>query len=243
MKLINVFCFFVLFMFSSVVRADVLDVALNKKVITEGETVYLTIEYQGSKNEDPNLSELQNDFQIVSNSKSSQMSYVNGVVSSSKKWTIGLVPLRKGKISIKPIKIGDTMSNYEEVEVKELSNVAYVPDSKTNFNAPYFKLEQNFDKNNVYLHEQIILNVTLYDSLGLRDGVINLSEESKNDWIVVPLSSKPIRKEDVVNGKKMHLSTLVYAIFPQKSGKLKTPEFTFDGYYIKHTSSPMKISN
>lgn len=237
MKLINSICFFVLLFFSSIAKGDVLDVNLNKKVITEGDTVLLTIEYKGDKNEEPDLSGLQGDFQVVSNSRSSQINYINGVISSSKKWTIGLKPLKKGKIAIKPIKLGNLTSNYEEIEVKELSDVAYVPDSKTNFNAPYFQLEQSFDKNNVYLHEQMLLNLTLYDSLGLRDGVINLSPSSKDDWVVIPLSSKPIKREDTINGKRMFLSTLVYAIFPQKSGEIKAPEFVFDGYYLKHSQS------
>jgi len=237
MKLINSICFFVLLFFSSIARGEDFNVSLDKNVITEGGTVFLTIEYTGDSDNNPDLSSLQSDFQIVSNSTSDRINYINGVVSRTRKWTVGLKPLRKGKITIKPIKFGNLISNYEEVEVKELSDVAYVPDSKTNFNAPYFQLEQTLNKDDVYLHEQMLLTVTLYDSLGLRDGVINLSDASKNDWVIVPLSSKPIKKEDVINGKRMFLSTLIYAIFPQKSGKIKSPEFIFDGYYLKHAQS------
>ena len=105
MKLTRCICFFVLLFFSSVALGDTLDVSLNKKIVTEGDTILLTIEYKGEKNEEPDLSSLQDDFQIVSNSKSSQINYINGVISSSKKWTIGLRPLKKGKITIKPIKL------------------------------------------------------------------------------------------------------------------------------------------
>ena len=66
MKLINSICFFVLLFFSSIARGEDFNVSLDKNVITEGGTVFLTIEYTGDSDNNPDLSSLQSDFQIVS---------------------------------------------------------------------------------------------------------------------------------------------------------------------------------
>ncbi|MBQ8751248.1 MAG: BatD family protein [Alphaproteobacteria bacterium] len=240
MKAINVFCFLGLFLFSINVFADELNVDIDKNVMTEGDVLYLTIEYDGSSNENPDLSSLQNDFQVVSNSTSKQITLINGVLEQTKKWTVGVKPLRSGKIVIKPIKLGGLSSNYSEVEVKEITDVAYIPDSKNNYNSPYFKIEQSTDLTSAYLNQQVLLYVTIYDSLGLRNGTINIDEKVKDDWIIVPLLKNPIVKKDVIDGRKMNVINFVYAIFPQKTGELEIPQFSFEGEYIKDVgfSSP-----
>ena len=119
------------------------NISVNKKTITDGDTVQLIIEYNGEDNKKPDLLPLQQDFQIIARSSSSYVNFINGQLSQLQKWTLELKPKKIGKITIKPIKIGDISSNYAEVEVKELTNVAYVPDSNINSNSPYFQIEQS----------------------------------------------------------------------------------------------------
>ena len=240
MKIFSVVCGFIAFFYSSFAFADELNLVVDKKVLSQGDVLSLSIVYSGSENGKPDLSSLQNDFQIVSNSSSSQMNYINGVFSQSKKWTVGLKPLKSGKIVIKPISFGGLTSNYEEVEVKELTDVAYIPDSKNNFNSPYFKITQDVEDDKAYLHQQLNMVVTIYDSLGLKDGTVKLSEDAKQDWIVRRLTDTPIITQEVIDGKKMNVIKFWYALFPQKSGRLEVPEFSFEGYYLKDANFGLK---
>lgn len=210
------------------------NISVNKKTITDGDTVQLIIEYNGEDNKKPDLLPLQQDFQIIARSSSSYVNFINGQLSQLQKWTLELKPKKIGKITIKPIKIGDISSNYAEVEVKELTNVAYVPDSNINSNSPYFQIEQSSFPATPYIQQQITILVTIYDSIGLQNGAIHISENTQKNWIITPLLDKPLVKQDIINNKKMNILTFAFAAFPQKSGELETPEFSFEGYYLKN---------
>ena len=233
-KIYKLFFIFLLCLASFNTYAAELSISIDKKVITEADTLFLSIEYSGDDDQKPDLSPLTKDFRIVSNSTSQQINFINGYLSQSTKWRVGLQPLKLGKIAIKPIRIGNLISNSEEVEVKEVTNVAYVPDRRENSNSPYFQIEQNLNTKNPYVQQQTTLLVTIYDSIGLQDGNISVNEDAKKDWIIIPLTNQPIIKEDVINYKKMFLETYAFALFPQKSGELKLPQISFDGYYIRN---------
>lgn len=234
MKICNLLlAFFICFATFSSYAAEV-TLSVDKKVITDGDTVRLTISYNGDSSQKPDISALQQDFQIVSRSSSSAVNFINGRITQSKQWTLGLKPKKTGKITIKPLSIDGISSNYAEVEVKELSNVAYVPDSKENINSPYFQIEQSVYPTSPYVQQQMIILVTVYDSIGLQNGMMNISEGTLNDWSIVSLSDKPFVKQDIINGKKMNVATFAFAAFPQKSGELVTPSISFEGYYVKN---------
>ncbi len=219
---------------SSNVFCDELNISIDKDVLISGEPFYLTISYDGSSNSTPDLEVLKNDFQIVSNSTSRSINVVNGNVSQLKQWRIGLIPQKEGKIKIKPIKLGNLISNTLEIEVKETTDIAYISDSKHNSNAPFLQIKQTVDSASPYVQQQVTFLVTLYDSIGLRIKNIVANKESFNDWLIVPLLETPILEKDVINGKKVNVIHYAFAGFPQRSGQIKEPRFIVDGYYLKN---------
>ncbi len=233
MKTYNIFCFLVAFLFSTNLFADTLDVFVDKNVLSEADILYLTVEYNGSNSNTPDFSSVLDDFQIVQNSSSSQYSFINGNITQTKKWTLGLKAKKTGKITIKPIKMGKLTSNYVDVEVKELSNVAYIPDSKQNFNSPYFEIKQNIDTSTPYVNQQMLMSVTILDTIGLNNGNLAVVENTKKNWIIQPLLKEPIKKIKNINGKKTNVVTFLFALFPQKSGKIELPQYSFEGEYVK----------
>lgn len=237
MKRYSFFTFFGCFLFAFQALADTVDISVDKPVITEGDTLTLSISYNGTDSEKPDLSALQEDFSIVSNYESTQISYNNGQMSQSKSWAIGLKPLKTGKITISPIKIGHLSSNYAEVEVKEMSNVAYVPDSRENSNSPYFQIEQSVTPNTPFIRQQQTVFVTIYDSIGLQGSSLSIDNETNKNWTIIPLSEKPFIKKDIIGGKSMNVITYAFAAFPLKSGEIKAPRFLFDGFYLKDVES------
>lgn len=229
---LSLFFFFMTFY----VQAKELNLSVDKKVLVEGDTLTLSIEYDGDSNNQPDLSSLSKDFSIVSTSTSQQFSFVNGAVSQIKKWSFGLRPLHTGKINIAPVKLDNLYSNRAEVEVKEMTDVAFVPDSRENTNSPYFEIKQEFDVKNPYVQQQVNFFVHIYDSIGLQNGAPTISAEAQKDWIIVPLTDKPIVRQEVINHKRMNIETYAFAAFPQKSGKLAVPQVSFEGFYIKDTA-------
>ena len=135
------------------------------------------ISYDGRSEKNPDLQSLENDFKIVSNSVSRSINIVNGNVSQSKQWRIGLVPFNEGKIRIKPIRLDNLISNHLDIEVKETTDTAYIEDSIHNSNAPFIQINQISDNKSPYIQQQVTFLVTLYDSIGLR--IKNISIETK----------------------------------------------------------------
>jgi len=236
MKVNKILCVLCSLFFAFAAYAAEVSISVDKNVITEGETLLLTVEYTGTENETPDFSSLSKDFTIVSNSTSKRFNFVNGNMSYSTQWRIGLSPKKTGKIVISPIKIGHLISNQAEVEVKEMSDVAFVPDKRENSNSPYFQIDQSLDVSSPYVQQQTIFVVNVYDSIGLQNGDIFVNEEAKNNWVIIPLLSEPIVKQEVINNKHMNVATYAFAAFPQKSGEIATPVFSFDGYYVKNSS-------
>ncbi len=226
------FCFCFIFM-ATVSFAAEINISLDKKNVTEGDTLFLTIEYSGDSSDSPDLSSLQKNFKIVSNSSSSQFTFVNGASSHLKKWVIGLQPLKSGKLVISPIKLGNLISNAVSVEVNEITDVAYAPDARENSNSPYFFIDQKFSNKNPYIQQQMFVFVNIYAGVGLQKASLSVDEQMSQDWVVLPVSDKPQIKQEVINGRQTNIATYVFAAFPQKSGKIKAPQFVFDGYYVK----------
>lgn len=234
MKICNFICFLLFCIISFNAFAETLTISTDKDVVVAGDVVKLSISYDGSSPETPDLSQIQNDFEIVSRSLSSSKSFYNGTVNNLIKWTYGIIPLKTGNIKFSPFKIGNTISNSIELEVKEVEDIAYVADSKTNSNSPFFQTTLDFDVKSPYVQQQVTFLLTIYDSIGLGISSISIDNEAKKNWFITSLLDKPIVKKDIVDGKYVNTIQYAYAAFPQKSGNIPAPRFFIDGFYIKN---------
>lgn len=249
MKHFRFICILFIALFCTNAYSATVTMSANKNTIAEGDVFLLTINYSDVYSRDDiynaalggsntaikgvDFNVFNKDFDIVSKSFSSQDGYYNGALTTKKIWKIGLKPKRSGKITIQPIKIGEALSNYVDIEVKETTDVSYVPDTGGSSYAPYFKIEQSIDENNPYVQQQVTFLVKVFDNIGLRNGTINIKTDTYNDWFLIPLMDKPITKKETINNREMNVYYFMYAGFPQKSGNISIPQFVFDGAYIK----------
>ena len=235
MKKYNFFYIFYLCLVAFNAFAETVSMSLDKKVISEADTVYLTIQYDGQSNVNPDLTSLQNDFNIVSTSTSDQFSFVNGNVNQIHKWKIGLRPLKKGKISISPIRIKDIYSNSLSLEVKEVSDSISTQSGNNNAESSYFKIEQIIDNKSPYIQQQTTMFIRVYDSKGLQNISLSIDEDSQKDWIIMALLKEPSVSQKKIDNKLVNVITYAFAAFPQRSGEIKTPQIHFEGYYVKNS--------
>ena len=202
---------------------------VNRTEIPQGETFLLTLETDNDKSKQtPDLSVLDKDFKVYSVGNAFQSSYVNGVTSHSRQWQIVLMPKREGKIEIPAIKYGNEVSDPIQLNVVSSSLAKQI--EKGN-NIPEFAVDAEIDNKNPFVQQQIIYTYKLYDSGGLYGDAPSILDDGSNDWIVKGLG-EPIINRRVINGKTLREIEFKYALFPQKSGKLKTPEIIFKGYYV-----------
>jgi hypothetical protein len=84
---------------------------LDANQVGAGEPVRLVLQYEGQTREQPDLAPLQQDFDILSTSRSNNMQIINGTVSSHTETQIIIAPKRAGQILLPPITWAGEASN------------------------------------------------------------------------------------------------------------------------------------
>jgi hypothetical protein len=192
--------------------------SVDRTKIVIGETFNLTISVDSNTSEQPDLSELQEVFQVLGTSQSSSTQIINGSYSVNKSWQISLMPSGVGKNTIPPIKLGNEMTQAIPVEV-----VKSDPNAKANGD---LFIEIETDKNTAYVKEQILITVKLFYSISLSEG--SLSEPIATNAIVTQLD-KGTTYSTTRDGRNYTVLERHYALFAEKSGTLEVNPIIFSG--------------
>lgn len=231
-------------MLTTQAMAQVLTAKVNRSEIPEGETFLLTLDYEGGKDSSvPDLNVLDQDFVIYSVSNSYSTSYTNGVTSQMRQWQIALMPKTIGgnEVIVPAISLGSIKSNPISIKIlnaaqaldpqnASASNSGYQAQS----NRPRFAINGEVDNKKPYVQQQVNYTLTLYDTGGLQGSEPEFMDDGKNEWLIKSLGSPEIDSK-VINGQSIREIKFHYAMFPQKSGVLKTPEIRFNGYYLSES--------
>jgi hypothetical protein len=194
---------------------------VDRTKIESNETLQLTVTYSGkSSNGEPNFIQLQRDFEIISNSRQQQYSWINGEQKSSTDWKLLLLPKKQGRLTIPALSFnGDTSKAIGIVVRAANTNPA------AGANQPVF-LQTSIDKDSAYIQEQIILTHRLHYSVPLQD--ISISEFDIPDAIIQQVSEERFNKR--INGKNYSIIEIKFALFPQSVGKLSIPQQRFTAF-------------
>ncbi len=211
-------------------HAQTLQATVNRTEIPQGETFVLTLETDDEKTSgSPDLSVLDKDFTIYSVGNAFQSSYVNGVATHTRQWQVVLMPKNAGQIEIPEIKVGTLTSQPIQLNIVP-ANLAQQA-SASQSEGPKFAVDAKVDNTNPYVQQQINYTLSIYDSGGLYGEQPLLNDDGNSDWIIKSLGDPTINSK-VVNGQRLREIQFHYALFPQKSGVLKTPDIEFRGYYL-----------
>ncbi len=180
------------------------------------ETFTLTLQYSGQINAQPDYSLLQKDFDILNTQSGSQMSVVNGDVTSLTSWKIALAPKHIGTLLIPSFNIEGAVSDAIPIKVTR--------DSQGPKNASdQVSVEIETNKDSLKVQEQLLVTVRLFTRVNLSD--VSLEPLKIADALVVELGDKQYQTR--INGQQALVVETRYAIFPQKSGKLTIPSLVY----------------
>ncbi len=222
MRLLTIFLLSIL---ASVHATASVTATVDRTVLSEFDLVTLTIRASdNAANLVPNLTPLDRDFEIVSNSnrQNSSISIVNGRTTSIvyNDHVVVLRPKRMGNLTIPTITAGQFRTQPINISVQKQSAAV-----RQQMNQLVF-FETTVDTNETYVQGQIIYSVKLFytEAIGgdfpqppaLDDAVIETIENEK-------------RYEAIVSGRRYYVLEKSYAIFPQRSGELVIPRETFVG--------------
>jgi hypothetical protein len=195
--------------------------AVDRTEIESDETLQLTVTYSGQAvTGEPDFSLLKRNFEILSNNRQQQYSWVNGETKSSTDWKILLLAKHQGQLTIPALKFKGHSSKAIRVSVR--------PANKANNkagNQPIF-IQTSIDKNSAYIQEQIILSHRLHYSVPLQD--ISISEFEIPDAVIQQVSEERFNKS--INGKNYSIIEIKFALFPQNVGKLSIPSQRFTAF-------------
>lgn len=190
---------------------------LDKNPVMVGEALTLTIS-SDSGGDDPDLTPLEQQFQILGSSSSSQFRMVNGRTSRSHDWIVQLRPKQVGQLTIPALQVGKQRTRPIVVEVKK-------PDRQAG-QWPEAFVEFSADKTTAWLREQVLLTVKLYVRGNLVSGSFS---EPHSDGAVIEQLGEQQDSQALRGNHRYRVIERHYALFAEQSGTLNIPGPIFNG--------------
>lgn len=204
--------FILLFLYSGSIYAADIKVQIDRTQIELNETFTLHFEASDDVDDDPDFSPLEKDFRILNKSTSSNISIINGQYQKNLRWSVSLMALREGDLTIPSISFGNDSSPQYQLHISP------VQQSKQGTNADFMS-ELDINTNTAYPQSQIIVTQRLLSSRN-----ISAYEFSKLKMSGVDVSIQPLGEIKQFQTRRSNKAYLVleqrYAIFPQSAGKL-----------------------
>ncbi len=185
------------------------------------ESLQLQLRIDSSPDNDPDLTPLQQDWEILSRSQSSQMQIINGSFSRSVVYSLTLMPRSQGELMIPAICIGKDCSTPLPIEVSDRSV------QSGNVDEPLL-LEVEVSSQKIITQGQLLFKVRLLRRVDLLDGQLSEPQPTGVEAVVKKLGDDR-SYETRRNGRLYQVFERDYAIFPQGSGQLRIPALQFDG--------------
>lgn len=207
-----------LFCFSTSAFAD-FTASVNRTNIGIHDTIELTLRTHIKSSDNPDLSGLSRNFDILGTRQNRQVQIINGKTQSWRDWVITLSPKKTGSLTIPPISLDAEKSDAITISV----NSSAASSDKI---SPVF-MKATLDSQHVYTQEQILLTLKIYTSINLLNDS-RLSPLSISNAIITQLGKTEVYDE-TVDGIGYTVFQLEYAISPQKAGKLIIPPLSFVG--------------
>ena len=197
-------------------------------VITERDTVPITdsfsivFELDASVRQDPNFSPLEKDFDILSRSQSTNISFVNGRQTATTRWTLDVMAKRTGKLTIPEISFGQQRSPARKITIETGPKVGAGQAGEDIF------IEVDAQPRDPYVQAEVIYTVRLFRAVNIHSASLSDPRVSGAKAVVEKLADD-ISYESLRDGKRFRVVERKYAIFPQRSGSIAIEPVLFTG--------------
>lgn len=201
-----------------VLWAQSLEATVERQTVIDGESVVLYLKGE-SLNELPDVSALNQSFDILDSRRSNSRVIDQGVVRSSFMMRFELLAKKLGQSEI-PVFTADSQSSQAiRIDVVERGTAGVVPRDKV-------FTEITFDKENPYVQSQVIMSLHILDdgSLATVDPQPPIIPDVQVERL--PVGDQQIEERD---GVEYRVHTWRYALFPQRNGEIEIPRFQIAG--------------
>ena len=200
-------------LFSGSLYAADISVHADRDTLQLNESLQLLYEAKGSVDGDPDFSVLEQDFDILSKSRSSNFSVINGDFQRSVTWSLTVMPKQAGIITIPPVAFGKDQSPSLRLTIKPAgtSKGAHMADQS---------IELEVEPQSVYVNQQLIVTVRMFSNSNvLQYGIGDLEIEGVDADIEKLGDDRQYRSQR--NGSTFLVLERSYTVFPQQAGELR----------------------
>ncbi len=206
--------FFLLFLLifapQATMAADI-NVSVDRNPVSLDESFQITFTTTESPDDDPDFSPLEQDFSILNQSNSSNLSWINGKSSKIIQWTLNVMAKQAGNLVIPSVKFGHDVSPSTPIQVN-----GNMPHKAVNTDEDLF-IEVEATPVNPTIQSQVFYTLRLYAKVDISQARLN--EPELADAVIERLAEDS-RYNTEVNGVTYSVTERKYAIFPQKSGQV-----------------------
>ncbi|MEE9561818.1 MAG: BatD family protein, partial [Thermoanaerobaculia bacterium] len=189
--------------------------SVDRAEISEEDQILLQITIEGSRGAEPTLPELP-DFDVFPRGQSTQMSFVNGRMSSSVTYTYSLVPRSTGSFQIgsATVELGGELHSSSPITVRVLAASEQPAESRDLF------LSAKVSTRSAFVGQQIVYTWRFYRRVQIGNARVDSMDF---DGFTVEDLGEVREFNTTVNGVQYLVSEIRRALFPQEVGKLVIP--------------------
>lgn len=220
-KLCWALCLLAVAGFSRPAMAEV-SARLDRVSVGSGETVQLLLQHQGRTSKDPDLSPLQQDFEVLGTSRGSSMQFSNGDFSAQVQLRITLSPKRSGKLVVPPLEWDGERTQALTLNVGSAASGNAAASAAQA--APVF-VTATVDKTQPYVQSAVVLTVQVHTDQPLYQASLDLP---RSDELLVQTLGEDQQSRETRDGREYQVITRRYLIFPQRSGTLELAGVVLD---------------
>ena len=201
------------------VRAQGLDVRLDRNPIHDNETVRLIVEAETRVGGlQPDIAPLLRDFEVLGQSTSTHVAIESGVRSVRTEWMMELAPRQPGRFTIGPLRVGTMTSPAIELEVLPSSSTA-ARSARDVF------LEVAVTPRELYVQSQLVCVLRIYRAAEFLEA--KLADFDPAGAVTHRLGNDSTYTK-VIDGRRYRVIERRFAVFPQASGPLALPAFRLE---------------
>ncbi|MEW9624561.1 BatD family protein [Rhodanobacter geophilus] len=204
-----------------VAQATGVQATLDRGSMQLGETVTLNLHVDGGGNVAmPDLSPLQQDFDILGRSQSSNLSIVNGQRSAELVIGVVLRPKHAGTLTIPSLTVAGSRTAPLQLQVAPANPATAAATNKNVF------MEVEVAPKQAWVGQQLSYVVRLYVSGNITSGTLDTPQV---DGVQLSQIGGDLRYDKVRGGREYRVIERRYALVPQHAGTLTIPALGFQG--------------
>ncbi|MDX1563330.1 MAG: BatD family protein [Gammaproteobacteria bacterium] len=210
---------------ASVVQAQDLQLvaSVDRPTVRVNETFTYVLRANGPVSGRPDLSAIEQDFEVFNPRTATSLQIVNGQRSQISEWSYQMMPRREGVFTLPAIEIGGLLSNTVRLEVLPAPAASDIDQD--------IFIEVELDRDASYVQAQTIYTLRLYVGIGTGRATLTPPILDGGEAIIEKLGDD--REYQTVRGnREYYVRERRYAIFPQSAGTLRIGPATFEAMVI-----------